>query len=705
MIMDQPFLDTHPRPPLSLPSVFLLNTIVALTYAMTGYAGLQLAFVGQAVTLFWPPSGIAFAALWIGGLRLIPGVALGALAVNMIALGAFPLALLVAIGNTLPALSAALALRHRLARYPDASELTRVLWFILIAALGSTTLSATVGTLAVGAIAGIGSSIQATWLVWWMGDAMGVLIAGLPILLWRRFALARITLHTMVDTLGFALAGFGIIAGLLVIDHPVWAVELCKLFTLLLSLWAGIRFGLNGPAAMTLLMALGAVSVTMIGAGPFARGSFYDNFALLHSYLFAEAVAGMLLAAALADLRSTAALEVRARGDAEAASANRIRLLTMISHDVRTPLAGISGVFDALAVTPLSSPQARLVELGQRAGQTLQTLTDDILDVARVDAGRITLNPQPFDLGQCLADIADTHRMSAKAKGLTIAVDLDGSLPRWQCGDRARIEQIVGNLVVNAVSYTETGHITLTASQADDGRTRITVSDTGPGVPPGAVARIADSFAFLPRPGSRSAGLGLGLHICHRLATLMEGTLRHEDVPAGGSRFTFEAPLPAGMAPKRVDPVASAPSLSILLVEDDPISREVTMALLGLHGHRITAATTEAEAVQLATAMQYDVVLMDLQLGSGGCGLAATRQIRASGIKTCMIGLTADGSELQSRAATDAGLAGLIIKPINLSGGLAAALDRAVFSSKVAPGCFAPAATQNIAGPASKHPA
>ncbi len=680
--MHRPFLALQPPAPLPVKSVVALNVAVMLACALTGYAGLQIAAIGQSVTLFWAPAGIAFAALWLGGVRLVSGVLLGALLVNIVAIGAVPLALLVAVGNTLAPLVATLVLQRHAARYSQAGELARVLWFIFIAVLAATTLSATVGTLAVAGIAGIGSSVLATWLLWWMGDAMGVLIAAPPILLWRRFLSVTVSLRAVIDTLAFAAAGLGIISGLLLIDDPVWAVELCKLLTLLLSLWVSMRFGLIGPVAMTLLMAMGAVTVTLLGAGPFVRGNFYDSFALLHAYLFAEAVAGMLLAAALADLQNTAAAEASARAAADAASANRIRLLTMISHDVRTPLAGMAGAFDALADTRLDTDQARLVGLGQRSGHTLRTLVTDILDVARADSGRITLSPAPFDLRQSLSDIAAIHRPAAESKGLTLALTGIDALPERVTGDRARIEQLVGNLIVNAVAYTGAGGIILDAGLTGGGEIRIVVLDSGPGLPPSAVPVLFDAFTLLPRAGNRSAGLGLGLHISYRLAGLMGGTLDYAPGAGGtGSCFTFKAPLPrspaAGIAAR---PDADIP-LSILLVEDDPISGEITMRLLGALGHRVAIACTEADAVMQACSEAFDLVLMDMQLGDAGSGLDAARRIR-DGAPTPppIFGLTADGSESRMRDAIDAGLSGLIIKPIELGQGLTAALSTARFS-------------------------
>lgn len=663
-----------------------MNGLVGSAYFVTGVAGLRLAFVAHAVTLFWPPSGLAFAAIWMGGLRLTPGIAVGAFLVNVYALRAPPFAALVAVGNTLPAIVGSMILRDMLAKQSAKrtrpGEFWRVQWFILVAALGSTMLSATIGALAVTALDPGAASIQSTWLVWWLGDAMGVLIVAPPLLLWDRVLVGQVRLGRLFEAVLLLVACFALIFGLLYIRNPVWAVELCKLFTLLLSLWAGTRFGLAGPAAVTLLMAAGGVAATWLGVGPFSRNSFYDSFALLHSYLFAEAIAGMLLAAALADLRRTLAAEKRARDAAEAAAANRVRMLMAISHDVRTPLSGMIGVLQTLDNRALTAGNQDLVALGLRAGSTLTRLVSDILDVARGDAGRIVLQHAPFDPRRSMTDVITILHDQSTAKGLALTLTGLDSLPHGVLGDRARFEQVLANLVGNAITYTKQGGITVHAGWlgSETGRLIFEVADTGPGIAADAVADLFDAFVL--QPDSRSPGLGLGLHICRNLVSLMGGTIGYRPVAGGGSSFRVDLPLAQVPVPC-AEPAGSTTERPwhVLLVQDDAIGQIVTRALLESHGHHVTVAGDADAAVNAAACGQFDLVLMDIVLGHGkDSGMVAARRIRAlpgSAAKTPIIALTADASADSHRQYAHSGIDGVMIKPFALDTGLDAKIRAA----------------------------
>ena len=661
------------------PKAILLNQAVAAAYAITGALGLKLAFVAHAVTLFWPPSGIAFAVLWLGGYRLAPGVTLGAFLVNLWVLGSPGLAAVVAVGNTLPSVASLFALKRIDGARGGARELTTVLWFILIPVLAATLLSASVGTLTLRLAGRITDAKDlSTWVLWWLGDAMGVLIVAPPIILARRWISYPWRWASAAEAACFGLAGVAVIVALGVLQRPLWASELCKLLTLILCLGAGARFRLQGAAVMGFLMAIGATLATFLGAGPFVRGSFFDSFALLHSYLFAQGVTAFIIAAALDDLRRSVAQEQAARSKVEAAASDRVRLFNMISHDLRTPLNGIMGVLQTLRAADLPLREARLAALALRAGHTLTTLTSDILDVARADSGQILLREHAFSPAETLRDLIALHRPAALAKDLTL--DLIGveTLPIWLCGDAARFAQLMGNLVTNAIAYTQAGGVRVVAIWRPEAARGLVIEviDTGPGLGPQVAAGTFD-VANINAPGKyagRSAGLGLGLQICRRLVELMGGAITYRRTLTGGSLFRVQLALAACDPPSpplaaRDADVAGVEGWRILLVEDDLISQEVSVALLQASGFDVSVASDADSAVALASSRAFDVILMDQHLSGGveGSGVDATRRIRAlegAAARTLIVGLTADARDDHHADYLAAGMDTVLVKPL-----------------------------------------
>ena len=670
----------------SLSRVVLLNLAVSAGYVVSGYAGLKLAFVGHLVTLFWPPSGLAFAAVWLGGLRLLPGVWLGAFVTNLIVSDNWLLAAEIGLGSMGAMLAANVALREWLSQHASTGEFGRVLLFILVA-LGSTMISATIGTWAVAQNSIIDQSVWLTWLVWWLGDAMGVLIIAPPVLLWKTLENARLSWNTILEISLLTIVAVAILTIPIVADQPVWASELGKLSTLLISLWAGVRFGLNGPAWMLPLIAAGTIGATLLHAGPFERGDFYENFTLVHLHLFTVSLAGMLLAATFADLRRATGLAIKAREIADEAAAGRVRLLQMVSHDLRTPLAGILAVLQTFERGSLSPEQRHLIGLGLRAGRTLTTLIMDILEAARADAGRITLVLAPFSPAACLSDIADLCRPAASDKDIVIELSCSSRVPAVMMGDQLRFEQAVSNLVVNAVTYTERGRVCITADwdSLGSGGLVVEVADTGPGVDPKHVPRMFEAFAFNDQPASNSAGLGLGLYICRRLTELMGGSIHYALEPAGGSRFRVTLPLLA-CASAAVAFVAQADTpLRILLVEDDEIAGETTCALLRSYGHETVLAAHAAAALAHAAGDVFGLVLLDLQLGlgtdSGFDVVRAIRNLPGANALVCVLALTGDHSAEGLQSLQAAGFDGIITKPLLIGGGMAETIKKAMWET------------------------
>lgn len=662
--------------------IVALNLGIAVIYTAVGVGLLKLAFVGETVVVFWPPAGMVFAAMWLYGPRVAPGIFLGSLGVNLAILGVWPASLLVAADNMLAPMISTLVLRRLLRRWDDPRELWRVLAFILVAVVFAAPMSASLGSFSLIVINHEKAAVFPMWWSWVMGDGIGVLMTAPMLILWGRRSDPRGAERSLAEPLLFALAAAMIMVGFTFIRNATWSGELYKLFTFVIILSAAARYGLIGAAVGGFFAAVGTVGVSLLTFGPYVRSTMFESFALFYSSLVLQAIAGLLLAAALADLRTTALAEKQAREAAEIASANRIRLLAAISHDVRTPLAGIMGVLQTLQRTPAAEPRPDLVGLALRAGTTLSKIVSDILEAARLEAGRVTVEPAPFDAGRSLADIVALSGGKAATKGLTMDVHGLDVLPPSVLGDRVRFEQIFGNLVDNAIAYTDAGGVRVEVRGGEP--LVIEVIDTGPGLEPDQVAAMLTSSMMTQQAGRRASGLGIGLQISDRLARLMGGRVDYRPAEGGGSCFRVTLPLPVLAAPDlvAVEPRA-ATAQRILLIEDDDISRVVTCELLRSHGHEVEAAATIEAALGLAIDHRFDLVLTDVSLGAsdtGGLEVAqAIRGLPQPAGAVPIIALTAEGRPEIHATYRAAGISGVIVKPLTLSADLAAALHDAAW--------------------------
>ncbi len=262
---------------------------------------------------------------------------------------------------------------------------------------------------------------------------------------------------------------------------------------------------------------------------------------------------------------------------AEQASKAKSEFLATMSHEIRTPLHGVLGMVELLHETETEPGQQDILDTLRQSGLQLQRIIDDVLDISRIEAGRMSLNPQPFDLAAMLEQVVDLHAPNAARKGLDLRLRMASDLPLSATGDSDRISQVLGNLLSNAVKFTEHGGIELSAAVGDDGQLVLVVSDSGPGISDQDRERLFEPFTQLDASITRSySGSGLGLAICRRLVDAMDGRLDLIDACHGGSRFRVRLPgleSPAEvaadqfsslLADQRVAASVSAPTLRIL---------------------------------------------------------------------------------------------------------------------------------------------
>jgi signal transduction histidine kinase/CheY-like chemotaxis protein len=368
----------------------------------------------------------------------------------------------------------------------------------------------------------------------------------------------------------------------------------------------------------------------------------------------------------------------RARDAAEAANRAKSAFLANTSHELRTPLNGLIGLA-RLAAAPDTSEARRqqyLLQIGDTA-QALSAIISDILDLSKIEAGKLELESAPFDLGELLRGMQRAYATLAESKAIALRLDIGVGADTLVLGDMLRTRQILNNYLSNALRFTTHGEVRLQARRLDGLRVRIEVHDTGPGIPEDVQARLFKPFTQADESTTRRyGGTGLGLSICRELATLMGGEVGLRSLPGEGSCFWAELPLPQteAPAPEAPPPMPAQDALqgaSVLMVEDNPVNMLIAATLLEQWGVKIEQATDGQQAVQAVqrrarSGSLFDAVLMDVQMPVMS-GHEATRALRReySAERLPIIALTAAALVSEREQALAAGMNDFLTKPID----------------------------------------
>ena len=377
----------------------------------------------------------------------------------------------------------------------------------------------------------------------------------------------------------------------------------------------------------------------------------------------------------------------RARDQAEQASRAKTRFLAGMSHELRTPLNGIMGYAQLLHMEGgLNAVQVTRVDAMLGAGAHLLEMINSVLDLSQIESERLEIQAAEVDLHAVAAACLDLVRPAAEAKQLALGFVAAPEVPRRVMTDPGRLRQVLLNLLGNAVKFTAAGSVDLhLEANADRTRLLLKVVDTGPGIPPGRIHQLFQDFQRLGADARKVEGAGVGLALSARLATLMGGTLSHQDSAIGGSVFWLDIPLLApSVGPElaaltnsipgtrsenaSAQPAFAERSLRILVVDDVAMNRDIASSFLRFAGHQVACAEDGAQGAEAAKASDFDIILMDVRM-PGVDGLEATRRIRSLAGprgRVPIVALTAQAFTEQVEECRRAGMNSHLAKPFTL---------------------------------------
>ncbi|HXS79416.1 MAG TPA: MASE1 domain-containing protein [Gammaproteobacteria bacterium] len=654
----------------------LSDAALLIVYFATAKFGLSFfALIHPSASAVWLPTGIAMAAVLLGGVRFLPAVFVGAFLANVTTAGSVSSSLGVALGNTLEAvLAVTLVERFAGGRHAFDSP-AGILKFIVLAAFLSTTVSATLGVLSL-TLGGVPTDAAAgeVWLTWWLGDAAGAVVVTPLVVLWWTNRSWDLAARKLVEA-ALHIAAIGAV-GAATFFHPRLSQYPIAFLCLAPLVWGALRFGPREIATAIAVLGVVATTATATDRGPFAMLTTNESLLVLQAFLVLISMTALPMAALTVERRAALKRERAARAEADAASRSKDEFLAILSHELRNPLAAISmaaAVLDSGAQTGEGS--VRLVESIRRQAQHLARLIDDLLDIGRMTANKLILRKEPLELAEaarrCVEMLAQTRGLAAGRIELALEAV-------WIDADPVRIAQVMENLLGNALKHTPLGKRIRVTVRDLGAVAELSVEDEGFGIPPELLPNVFDPFTQGRQGLDRSAGgLGLGLTLVRRLTELHNGTIvaRSGGVDRG-SAFTLRFPSytapPAAVAAASERARADRPR-RLLVVEDNVDARQTLRTLLETLGHEVHEAADGEAGVAAALERRPDLVFVDIGLPLLD-GYEVARRLREAKFGARLVALTGYGRDDDVKRAREAGFDEHLLKPATLEQ-LRAAID------------------------------
>ncbi|HWN40180.1 MAG TPA: MASE1 domain-containing protein, partial [Gammaproteobacteria bacterium] len=502
----------------------LANAVLLVVYFAAAEFGLSFfALIHPSASAVWLPTGIAMAALLLGGFRLLPAVFVGAFLANVTTAGSVSSSLAVAAGNGLEAMLAVTLIERFAGGRRAFASAAGILKFMVLGAFLSTTVSATIGVLSL-TLAGIAPDADTTevWLTWWLGDAAGAVVVTPFVVLWwtnrswDRDARKLVEVALLIVAIGGVGAATFFDPGLS--QYPIAFLCLAPL------VWGALRFGPREIATAIGVLAIIATMATATDRGPFAILTANQSLLVLQAFLLLIAMTALPMAALTDERRAALKRERAARADADAAVHAKDEFVAILSHELRNPLAAIT-MAAAVLDTGVQSREnnERLVTSIRRQAQHLARLIDDLLDIGRMTGNKLILCKEPVELGGAARRFVDALTTT---RGLAAGrIDVDAQTV-WIDADPVRVTQIMENLLGNALKHTPSGKRIRVIVRDIGAVAELRVEDEGFGIRPDLLPNVFEPFTQGQQGLDRSAGgLGLGLTLVRRLTELHGGTI------------------------------------------------------------------------------------------------------------------------------------------------------------------------------------
>jgi signal transduction histidine kinase/DNA-binding NarL/FixJ family response regulator len=524
------------------------------------------------------------------------------------------------------------------------------------------------------------SSPTAVLKTWFFADSLGMVTVTPVLLMLRHTEVVQLFRPPRLkETLLFfafvALAAGGVFGQT---QYP-FLFMMMPVMTLL-----GLRLGFGGAAIGVAIVAAVAVPLTVAGHGPLSlvpSANLAERIFLLQLFLAVEVFTILPLAAIFAARRRLEQEAISARQAAEQANAAKSTFLHTMSHELRTPMTGIMGMCHLLLAGEQTPGQRHVTQVLERSARSFLELLNDILDIAKIEAGHADIAATHFKISHVMRDVEDMYAPAMVQKGLAFTIDCTGGDGDAVIGDGRRLRQVLFNLVGNALKFTDRGSVRVRKRMTPRGDgtvdCEIEVTDTGIGMSPESMHRLFRAFEQADSSISRRyGGTGLGLYISKQLVGAMGGDIRAESELGHGARFTVRLQFVACAESDVPDRSTLAPAfngaflpglkLDVLLAEDNPTIQMLVTQMLELSGHTVTLAENGRQAVERANDRRFDLILMDMQMPvmPGTEAVAAIRSGCGTSADTPIVALTADAILENRRLFLDAGCDAVVTKPI-----------------------------------------